>query len=195
MNEDTNQGQGGGAVDERARLLATYQRARVPAADERAPAPADRRSIADEIADLRRLTVTELLGRYEEVFGAPPRVKHRDWLWRKIAWRIQEHRLGGLPGAARKKLDALIADLDVPKLQARTTRVQAPCAPGREPQIGTTLVRQWHGREILATRTETGWVCDGVEHRSLSALAREITGTKWNGKLFFGLTKRKEKGA
>jgi hypothetical protein len=122
-------------------------------------------------------------------------VKHREHLWRKIAWRIQEQRLGGLSGAARKRLDELIADLEVPALAPRTTRAQAPTNTNAEPSVGTTLVRQWHGREILATRTEAGWEHDGVVHGSLSALAREITGTRWNGKLFFGLVQRKERRA
>jgi hypothetical protein len=133
--------------------------------------------------------------RYEDAFGKPPRVKHRDWLWRKIAWRVQEQRLGGLSGAARKRLDELIADLDVPTLAPRTTRASAPTKTNSEPPIGSVLVREWHGREILATRVDAGWEHDGVVHSSLSALARALTGTKWNGKLFFGLTTRKERRA
>jgi hypothetical protein len=153
------------------------------------------KSIAAEIAELRRLPVADLVVRYEDAFGKPPRVKHRDWLWRKVAWRLQEQRLGGLSGAARKRLDELIADLDVPALAPRTKRAQAPTSTNAEPPVGTALVRTWHGREIIATRTDAGWECDGVVHGSLSALAREITGTRWNGKLFFGLVQRKERRA
>jgi hypothetical protein len=156
---------------------------------------AAQKSIAVEIAELRRLPVADLLARHEEVFGRPARVRHRDHLWRRIAWKIQEQRLGGLSGVARKKLDELIADLDVPTLAPRTTRASAPTKSNGEPPVGTTLVRQWHGREILATRTDAGWECDGVVHGSLSALARAITGTRWNGKLWFGLVKRKERTA
>lgn len=153
------------------------------------------KSIADEIAELRRLPVTDLVIRYEEVFGKPPRVKHRQHLWRKIAWKVQEQRLGGLSGAARKKLDELIAALDVPELTPRTTRARAPTPTTGEPPIGTTLVREWHGKEVLVTRTDTGWECDGVVHRSLTAVAKAVTGSHWNGKLFFGLTTRKERSA
>ncbi len=151
------------------------------------------KSIADEIAELRGLPVADLVVRYEEAFGKPPRVKHRDHLWRKIAWKIQEQRFGGLSGAARKKLDELIAGLDVPELTPRTTRAKAPTPATGEPPIGTTLVRPWNGREIIATRTDAGWACDGVVHRSLTAVAKAVTGTHWNGRLFFGLTKRKER--
>lgn len=149
------------------------------------------RSIAEEIAELRRLPVADLVVRYEAAFRKPPRVKHRDWLWRKIAWRIQEQRFGGLSGAARKKLDELIAGLDVPALTPRTTRASVPVRTGDEPPIGTTLIRQWNGHEVIATRTDQGWECDGVVHRSLTAVAKAVTGTHWNGRLFFNLTKRR----
>jgi hypothetical protein len=154
------------------------------------------RPIAEEIAELRRLTVGDLVIRFEETFGKPPRVKHRDHLWRKIAWRIQEQRLGGLSGAARKRLDELIAGLDVPELTPRATRAKVPVratSSSGEPPVGTSLVRPWKGQEVIATRTDAGWECDGVVHRSLTAAAKAVTGTHWNGRLFFGLTKRKER--
>ncbi len=151
------------------------------------------KSIADEIAELRRMPVAGLVERYEAAFGKPPRVKHREHLWRKIAWKIQERRFGGLSGAARKKLDELIAGLDVPQLTPRTKRAKTPTRVNGEPSIGTTLLREWHGREVIATRTDTGWECDGVVHRSLTAVAKAVTGTHWNGKLFFNLTRRKER--
>src|SRR5688572_29820921 len=106
------------------------------------------RPVAEEIAELRRLPVADLVTRYEEAFGKPPRVKHREHLWRKIAWRIQEQRFSGLSGAARKRLDELIAGLDVPALTPRTTRVKAPTPTTGEPPIGTTLMRPWNGREV-----------------------------------------------
>ena len=153
------------------------------------------KSIAEEVAELRRLPVADLVVRYEQAFGKPPRVKHREHLWRKVAWRLQEQRLGGLSGAARKRLDELIAGLDVPALTPCTTRAKAPARTNAEPALGTTLVRNWHSREILATRTDAGWECGGVVHRSLTAVAKAVTGTHWNGKLFFGLTTRKERSA
>ncbi len=151
------------------------------------------KSIAAEIAELRGLRVPELVVRYEAVYGKSPRVKHRDWLWRRIAWKIQEQRFGGLSGAAKRKLDELIAELDVPLLAEKAEPKKTVHRVNGEPQIGTTLVRVWRDREILATRTEEGWECDGVVFRSLTAAAQAITGSHWNGKLFFGLTKRKER--
>ncbi len=153
------------------------------------------KSVAEEIAKLRTLPVPELVVRYEAVYGKPPRVKHREHLWRRIAWKIQEQRFGGLSGAARKKLDELIAEIDVPLVTEQTETNKRVQRVNGEPAIGTTLVRAWHDQEIHATRTEEGWECDGVVHRSLTAAAMAVTGTHWNGRLFFGLTKRKERGA
>ena len=70
-----------------------------------------RKPIAEEIQELRVLPVPELVERYELVFGKPPRVKHRDWLWRRVAWKVQEQRFGGLSTVARRRLDELIDQL------------------------------------------------------------------------------------
>ena len=150
------------------------------------------RPIAKEIAELRAMPVPELVERYRELFGKPPRVKHREWLWRRIAWKVQERRFGGLSDLARRRLDELIAELDLPLVDERTVRakVNGRERPG-EPPVGTTLVRRWRGIEVRTTRVEGGWECDGVVHRSLSAAAKAVTGTHWNGRLFFGVTKRK----
>ncbi len=153
------------------------------------------KSIAQEIAELRRMAVPELVAKYEAAFGKPPRVKHREHLWRKVAWKIQEQRFGGLSGAAKKKLDELIAELDVPLIAARPTPRKGPPHTNGEPPIGTTLVRVWRDQEVLATRTDQGWQHDGVVYSSLTAIAKAVTGTHWNGRLFFGLTKRKERSA
>ena len=62
--------------------------------------------------------------------------------------------------------------------------------PGDQP-VGTTLTRVWRGNEIRTTRVEGGWEYDGVMYRSLSAVAKAVTNSHWNGRLFFGVTKRK----
>ncbi len=149
------------------------------------------RSIADEITELRCMSVADLVERYEAAFGKPPRVKHREWLWRRIAWKIQERRFGGLSTVAKKRLNELIGELDVP-LGERTVRTKMNVrAKPSDPTLGTTLVRQWKGIEVTATRVDGGWDCDGVVHRSLSAAARAITLSHWNGPLFWGLRTRK----
>ena len=144
------------------------------------------RSVAEEIALLRTLAVPELVVRYQAVFGKPPRVKHREWLWRRIAWKIQEQRFGGLSVVAKRRLDELISELDIPLAGVR--RAKRP-----SPTLGTSVSRVWKNREIRATSVEGGWECDGIVHRSLTAAAEHVTGSHWNGRAFFGLAKRRAK--
>ena len=154
------------------------------------------KSIIQEIAELRDMAVPELVERFEQVYGKPPRVRHREWLWRRIAWRIQEMRYGGLSEVARRRLEELIAELDIPLRPERSVRgrVSRRARPG-DPPLGTTLSRVWRDREIRATAVEGGWEHEGVLYGSLSAVAKAVTGSHWNGRLFFGLTKRKERSA
>ncbi len=148
------------------------------------------KSIAAEIQGLRVMPVPDLVDRYETVFGKPQRVKHKDWLWRRIAWKVQEQRFGGLSEVAKKRLDELIAELDLPLAGQRAVRGNVRNQNG-QPVAGMTISRTWKGREIQATRTEQGWEHDGVVHRSLSAVVKAITGSHASGPAWFGLTKRK----
>ena len=150
------------------------------------------KSIPEEIAELQAMPVPELVDRYEAVIGKLPRVKNRTWLWRRIAWKIQERRFGGLSAVAKRRLDELILDLDLPLTGERTVRGRVNGSARRgEPVVGTTLTRAWKGREIQATRTEKGWEYEGVVHRSLSAVVKTITGSHASGPAWFGLTKRR----
>src|SRR5688572_1987973 len=150
------------------------------------------RPITEEIAELRAMNVPALVDRYETVFGKPPRVKHREWLWRRIAWKVQEQRFGGLSDVARRRLDELIAELDLPLGVDRTVRGQVgrPAKPGT-PAIGTTLTRTWRGKELLVQVVDGGFEHQGVVYRSLSAAANAITGSHVSGRAFFGLADRK----
>ncbi len=154
--------------------------------------PVASRSIAAEIHELRAMSVPELVARYEGVYGKPPRVKHRAWLWRKVAWRIQETRFGGLSGAAMRRLDELIGELDLPLNGARAEREKLGGRRRRgDPPVGTTLSRVWKGTEIRATAVEGGWEHEGVVYHSLSAAVKAITGSHASGPAWFGLTKRR----
>ncbi len=137
------------------------------------------------------MDVSQLVARYREMFGRDPRVKHRQHLWRRCAWKVQEIRYGGLSATAKRRLDELIADLDVPLGRDQTVRGKVGCQKPGDPPFGTTLTRTWKGREIHATSVEGGWECDGVVYRSLSAVAAAITGSHWNGRLFFRLKSRR----
>ena len=148
--------------------------------------------IAEEIQELRGMAVPELVDKYEAVLGKPPRVRHREWLWRRIAWKVQEVRLGGLSEVARRRLDELIAELDVPLTGEHKVRGKMHgTARHGKPVVGTTLTRTWKGREIHVTRTEEGWEHDGVVYRSLSAVVKTVTGSHASGPAWFGLKKRR----
>lgn len=149
--------------------------------------------ITQEIQELRAMPVAELVERYEAVYGKPPRTKHREHLWRRIAWKIQEQRFGGLSQTAKLKLEELIAELDLPMAQQGQTvagQLPKPQKPGI-PAVGTVLTREWRGQEVRVTVVEDGVEHEGVVYRSLSAAAKAITGSHCSGPAWFGLTKRK----
>ena len=148
-------------------------------------------TIAQQVSELQRLSPAELAERYSELFGKQPRIRNKAFLQRQVAWKLQERALGGLSTHARARLDELISKLDVrlapPEPRARPAATKD--AP-RGPLAGTTLVREWRGEQIRVEVHENGFEWRGTMFRSLSGVARAITGTTWNGRLFFGLTKR-----
>lgn len=151
-----------------------------------------------EIEQLPRMQVEDLRRRYQEVFGEPSRTKHKQHLVRRIAWRLQVLAQGDLSERARQRALALANDADL--------RVQVPSAwiasqrslPQRNsgpkdrrlPVIGTILRRTYRDQTIEVQVLRDGFQYQGRSYRSLSAIAREATGTRWNGLLFFGLTQR-----
>jgi len=147
--------------------------------------------ISEELAELRAMRVPQLVERYVEVFGRLPRCKQPVWLFRKIAWRIQEQRFGGLSKRAQERLEELIAEIDI-DLGSFRGRIKDGRA-GNGAVIGTTVERVWKGLVVRATSVDGGWEYDGIVYRSLSAIAKHVTGSHWNGKLFFGLTGRAAK--
>ncbi len=150
--------------------------------------------IAVEIEALRGMKVAQLVDRYAELFGKPPRVKNREHLWKRCAWKMQEIRFGGLSRKAKERLEELIAEINLP-LGEKTRTVSGVLKKNRRPDDpvpGTVLTRQWKDREISVLVRDDGYECNGELFRSLTAVARAITGSRWNGRLFFGLTKRKK---
>jgi len=148
--------------------------------------------MVDEIESLRALDRDALIARYRAEVGREPRQKNVAWLVRRLAWRVQERRLGGLSATARARLDELIAQIDLGVAAPVVAKgAVARAEKGAGPAVGTVLVREWRGRQIQVRVTDDGFECDGAIHPSLSAVAKAVTGAHWNGKLFFGLTKRK----
>jgi len=153
-----------------------------------------------ELASLRRMSPGDLRDKYHEVFGEPSRSGNKDFLCKRIAWRIQAREEGGLSERARQRALELAHDADIrttiPRLHRQTkgeTR-SAPHVTGTPVAMpGTVITRQYHGKTIeVCILADGGFEYDGLTYRSLTAVAKAVTGTHWNGRLFFGLKAGKE---
>ena len=138
------------------------------------------------LAALKAMSVKELKSEWEKLFGAEAPNNSRPFLEQRLAYRIQELTFGGLSKPTRQLLDAL-AD----EVQGKKVRKSVISDP-RNPVIGTRLVREWDGTEHVVTVLKDGFDWQGRKYKSLSAVARTITGTQWNGYRFFGLRERKD---
>jgi hypothetical protein len=144
----------------------------------------DTESLADAIAGLSRKTTADLKNQWHLLCGSEaPRRISRDLLIRAVAYRIQENALGGLKPSTRRLLARVAADASARRPIAVTA--QPPLRPG------TVLLREWHGTEHQVVVREDGMVFQGKTYKSLSEVARRITGTNWSGPLFFGLRPRR----
>ena len=156
-------------------------------------------SMIRRIHRLRQMTVGELQVEWQRLYDEQTRSRNRDFLFRRLAWRIQELEYGGLSSRAKKRLDELAPDSFV---RARTPTATIPAAESepaprsrRDPRLpspGTVVTKRYKGRELRVVVRDDGVEHDGAMFRSFTALAKYITGSKSiNGKLFFGLTERK----
>ena len=147
-----------------------------------------RRRNVTNVEDLESLSRAELraLWKAELAEEAPPSLG-RDILALGIAYARQERRHGGLAKPVAKELDRLLA-------RTLGDDNQPPEVPaGPLPRAGTILVREWRGITHHVTVTDDGFLWNGKPHRSLSGIARAITGTAWNGPRFFGLRETSRK--
>jgi hypothetical protein len=149
---------------------------------------AEEASIEQAIASLADLDHAALKERWRDLQGGdPPRRLSRQLLLRALAHAMQEKAFGGLSPAVRQRLRRLAAELQ------DTGRI---ASIGTQPQFkpGTRLIREWQGRTQEITVLEEGFQWNDKKYRSLSAIARAITGTRWNGYVFFGLKSRRSTG-
>lgn len=148
-----------------------------------------------DLAQLREMTIPQLAAEYEQLFGKAPRVKNKLFMLNRCVWRREEQRTGGLSELARRRLESLIAQIKLPIGDgARTVSGTLIDPTRRELRPGTVLTKEWHGRRFEVRVLEDGaFELDGVRYRSLSAIASEITGVRWNGLLWFGLKDRSKR--
>jgi len=141
--------------------------------------------ILARLAALKAMSVNELKTEWQAMFDAPAPNNSRTFLEIRLAYRIQELTYGGPDKQTRRLLD-LLAD----EVEGTLTR-KAQIADPRNPVVGTKLIREWDGIAHTVTVLKDGFEWGGQRYKSLSAVARSITGTRWNGYRFFGLRERK----
>jgi Protein of unknown function (DUF2924) len=140
-------------------------------------------SLKERLAELATLGAPQLRAEWASLFGNPaPRRVSRDILLRGIAYRLQEKVYGGLKPATIKRLKRLASGV-----QDGGRPAPAPAASLRP---GTRLLREWNGRTETVDVLQDGFEWRGTRYRSLSAIARAITGVQWSGPKFFGLLDR-----
>ncbi len=161
-----------------------------------------------QIDELAAMSIADLEQEHLRLFGEEPASTHRQFLFRKIAWRLQADREGGLPESARELARAIAKDAPLrnrvisnagklragfPIEQSATTTI-TPGHDSRLPMPGGLIVKKFKDKTIVVKVVDDGFEYNDRRYSSLSAIAQEITGTKWNGFLFFGLTKENTRG-
>jgi hypothetical protein len=159
------------------------QAAQLPVPSPIVPAipPAD---VLGRLAALQTLPTTGLKQQWRELSGKEPPPFNRPFLVSRLSYRVQELAYGGLRPETRARLEALGEQLDGGNVVLRRIRADS------RPLPGTRLVREWQGVQHVVTVRADDFEFEGRPYRSLSAIARHITGTRWNGWTFFGLRQR-----
>jgi hypothetical protein len=138
-------------------------------------------SVLAQLAALKTAPTPDLKAKWRELFENEPPPYNRRFLESRLAYRIQELAYGGLKPATLKRLKELAAELDGGDPKRRQKRLRDL------PIAGTKLIREFQGVEHCVTVRDDGFEYQGRPYKSLSAIARTITGTQWNGLVFFGL--------
>ena len=155
------------------------------------------------IDQLRQMTTAQLQLKYRELFGQASHSNHKDYLFRRVAWRMQAVAEGGLSERASAYAREIAADPDLrlcaPKKPieiqpaVRVANASRQLDP-RVPPPGTQLIKRYKDETLTVTVLEDGYQYGDRIYKSLSAIARQVTGTQWNGYVFFGLRLRQEQG-
>lgn len=165
-----------------------------------------KKMLRERIAALAAMNVPALREEHRKVFGKEPASSHRQFLFRKIAWRLQADEEGWQPDKVRELAGGIARDTplrnrvttNVNKRRAGLPPEQTAVAtihPDHDPRLpmpGGLIVKQYKGQtHVVKVLADGRFEYDDRRFKSLSAIAQEITGTKWNGLLFFGLTEKK----
>jgi hypothetical protein len=137
-----------------------------------------------QLVALKTAPIAGLKQKWRELFEGEPPAYNRRFLESRLAYRIQELAYGGLSPETLERLDALADELDGKGSKCRSSLQNHPIA-------GTRLIREWRGVEHSVTVRQEDFEYQGRPYKSLSAIARAITGTRWNGLVFFGLKNKR----
>ena len=141
--------------------------------------------VLGRLAALKTAATPALREQWRALFGTEPPPYNRRFLESRLAYRIQELAYGGLKPETLARLEALGEQFDGGKVTVRRLRGDD------KPIAGTQLIREYQGVEHSVTVLHDGYEYQGRPYQSLSSIARAITGTRWNGWLFFGLKNRR----
>jgi hypothetical protein len=159
-------------------------------------------NVAKEVAALARMTVDQLRAKYAQEFGEPTNGRHKEWLIKRIAWRMQANAEGDLSERARRRAMELANDADLrttpprqrrPAADAeeRTTTVATKVRANTDLLPGTVVKREYKGQLIRVTALADGFEYNGERYKSLTAVTKTVTGKHWNGFHFFGLRRKR----
>lgn len=152
-------------------------------------------NIEKEVARMERMAIGELKARFAELCGYLPGTRNRIWLIRRIAWKLQANAEGGLSERALARARELAQNADLRTTAPRARPVPASAAvtkvafdtDSRLPVPGSVITRAYKGRTLRVVVRDDGFEFEGERFKSLSAVAKRITGSHCNGYLFFGL--------
>ena len=150
-------------------------------------------SIPVKIAALDAMKMHELRDVWAELFGYATASHNHAYLRKKIAWRLQELAEGGLSARARTRIEELAPFAPIRHRAPPHSPPRRPVARARDPRLppaGAVLCRDYNGVDHQVTVLDDGFEYRGTGFASLSAIAKAITGTAWNGLVFFGLVER-----
>ncbi|MBF0590326.1 MAG: DUF2924 domain-containing protein [Magnetococcales bacterium] len=139
-------------------------------------------SVLQRVASLNRMAMPDLKKMWKELFGSAAPNYDKRFMIKRLAYRIQELAYGGLSKTAEQRLRA-------GQIERKTNTPKRVRQSAYKPAPGTQLIREWQGVDYCTTALENGFEFQGQHFRSLSAVARAITGTRWNGLAFFGVKK------
>jgi hypothetical protein len=137
-------------------------------------------AVLAQLSALKGAPVADLKQKWRDLFEREPPPYNRRFLESRLAYRIQELAYGGLSEETVERLDTLADELEGKKPKRNHSLQDRPMA-------GTRLIREWRGIEHSVTVRQEDFEYKGRPYKSLSAVARLITGTQWNGLVFFGL--------